>query len=129
MGTITKKAGHHFSFLKTAGRHQNGAGRPALLKQPRQNTAQVCTFVCHASSVYFCMSCLKCVHLYVMPQVCTFVCHASSVYFCMPCLKCVLLYAMPQVCTFVCHASSVYFCMSCLKCVLLYDMPQVCTFV
>ena len=41
MGAITKQAGRHFSFLKTAGRHQNGAGRPALLKRPRQNTAFV----------------------------------------------------------------------------------------
>ncbi len=40
MGAITKKAGRHFSFLKTAGRHQNGAGRPALLKRPRQNTVE-----------------------------------------------------------------------------------------
>ena len=37
MGAITKKAGRHFSFLKTARRHQNEAGRPALLKRPRQN--------------------------------------------------------------------------------------------
>ena len=34
-----KKAGHHFGFLKKAGRHQKGAGRRALQKRPRQNTA------------------------------------------------------------------------------------------
>ena len=33
-----KKAGRHFGFLKKAGRHQNGAGRRALQKRPRQNT-------------------------------------------------------------------------------------------
>ena len=32
-------AGRHFGFLKTAGRHQKGAGRRALQKRPRQNTA------------------------------------------------------------------------------------------
>ena len=34
-----KKAGRHFGFLKKAGRHQKGAGRRALQKRPRQNTA------------------------------------------------------------------------------------------
>ena len=33
-----KKAGRHFGFFKKAGRHQNGAGRRALQKRPRQNT-------------------------------------------------------------------------------------------
>ena len=33
------KAGRYFSFLKRAGRHQKGAGRRALQKRPRQNTA------------------------------------------------------------------------------------------
>ena len=36
---FVKKAGRHFGFLKKAGRHQKGAGRRALQKRPRQNTA------------------------------------------------------------------------------------------
>ena len=35
---FVKRAGHHFSFLKRAGRHQKGAGHCALQKRPRQNT-------------------------------------------------------------------------------------------
>ena len=35
---FVKKAGRHFGFLKKAGRHQNGTGRRALQKRPRQNT-------------------------------------------------------------------------------------------
>ena len=35
---LAKRTGRHFSFLKKAGRHQKGAGRRALQKQPRQNT-------------------------------------------------------------------------------------------
>ena len=36
---IVKRAGRHFGFFKRAGRHENGAGRRALQKKPRQNTA------------------------------------------------------------------------------------------
>ena len=39
MGVTQKRAGRHFGFLKRAGRHQKAAGRPALRKRPRQNTA------------------------------------------------------------------------------------------
>ena len=34
-------AGRHFGFFKRAGRHKKGAGRRALQKKPRQNTADV----------------------------------------------------------------------------------------
>ena len=40
-----KKAGRHFGFLKKAGRHQKGAGRRALQKRPRQNTAFIAPIV------------------------------------------------------------------------------------
>ena len=36
---LVKRAGRHFGFFKRAGRHENGAGRRALQKRPRQNTA------------------------------------------------------------------------------------------
>ena len=36
---LVKRAGRHFGFLKRAGLHQEGAGRHALQKRPRQNTA------------------------------------------------------------------------------------------
>ena len=39
-----KKAGRHFGFFKKAGRHQKGAGRRALQKRPRQNTAIIVKF-------------------------------------------------------------------------------------
>ena len=38
---LVKKAGRHFGFFKRAGRHEKGAGRRALQKKPRQNTACV----------------------------------------------------------------------------------------
>ena len=38
---LVKKAGRHFVFFKRAGRHEMGAGRRALQKKPRQNTAVV----------------------------------------------------------------------------------------
>ena len=41
MGVTQKRAGRHFGLLKRAGRHQQAAGRPALRKRPRQNTAHV----------------------------------------------------------------------------------------
>ena len=47
-----KQAGRHFSFFKKAGRHQKGAGRRALRKRPRQNTAYACVefpFYAHQS--------------------------------------------------------------------------------
>ena len=34
-------AGRHFGFFKRAGRHEKGAGRRALQKKPRQNTAGI----------------------------------------------------------------------------------------
>ena len=37
---IIKRAGRHFGFFKRAGRHEKGAGRRALQKKPRQNTAK-----------------------------------------------------------------------------------------
>ena len=37
-----KKAGHHFSFLKRAGRHQKGAGRRALQKRPTRLNTDFC---------------------------------------------------------------------------------------
>ena len=36
---LVKRAGRHFGFFKRAGRHEKGAGRHALQKKPRQNTA------------------------------------------------------------------------------------------
>ena len=36
---LVKRAGRHFGFFKRAGRHEKGAGRRALQKKPRQNTA------------------------------------------------------------------------------------------
>ena len=36
---LFKRAGCHFGFFKRAGRHEKGAGRLALQKKPRQNTA------------------------------------------------------------------------------------------
>ena len=41
---LVKKAGRHFGFLKKAGRHEKGAGRRALQKRPRQNTAIRCRY-------------------------------------------------------------------------------------
>ena len=46
---FVKKAGRHFGFLKKAGRHQIGAGRRALQKRPRQNTALLFFFQCRVS--------------------------------------------------------------------------------
>ena len=43
MKSTDTKAGRHFGFLKKAGRHQKGAGRRALQKRPRQNTAPYTT--------------------------------------------------------------------------------------
>ena len=37
MGAMVEKAGHHFTFLKKAGRQQKWAGRRALQKRPRQD--------------------------------------------------------------------------------------------
>ena len=39
---LVKRAGRHFGFFKRAGRHEKGAGRRALQKKPRQNTAYDC---------------------------------------------------------------------------------------
>ena len=39
---LVKRAGRHFGFFKRAGRHEKGAGRRALQKKPRQNTASGC---------------------------------------------------------------------------------------
>ena len=36
---LVKRAGRHFGFFKRAWRHEKGAGRRALQKKPRQNTA------------------------------------------------------------------------------------------
>ena len=36
---LVKRAGRHFGFFKRAGRHEKGAGRRALQKKSRQNTA------------------------------------------------------------------------------------------
>ena len=38
---LVKRAGRHFGFFKRAGRHEKGAGRRALQKKPRQNTALI----------------------------------------------------------------------------------------
>ena len=38
---LVKRAGRHFGFFKRARRHEKGAGRRALQKKPRQNTAYV----------------------------------------------------------------------------------------
>ena len=43
---LVKRAGRHFGFFKRAGRHEKGAGRRALQKKPRQNTA-VCVGLFH----------------------------------------------------------------------------------
>ena len=40
---LVKRAGRHFGFFKKAGHHENGAGRRALQKRPRQNTVLVIT--------------------------------------------------------------------------------------
>ena len=40
---LVKRAGRHFGFFKRAGRHEKGAGRRALQKKPRQNTASMKT--------------------------------------------------------------------------------------
>ena len=62
MGVTQKRAGRHFGFLKRAGRHQKAAGRPALRKRPRQNTAfhmcstaiKVKLFTAYFNNVYMC---------------------------------------------------------------------------
>ena len=38
---LVKRAGRHFGFFKRAGRHEKGAGRRALQKKPRPNTANI----------------------------------------------------------------------------------------
>ena len=47
---LVKRAGRHFGFFKRAGHHENGAGRRALQKKPRQNTEiQYCLVYPHNS--------------------------------------------------------------------------------
>ena len=38
---LVKRAGRHFGFFKRVGLHEKGAGRRALQKKPRQNTAML----------------------------------------------------------------------------------------
>ena len=37
---LVKRAGRHFGFFKRVGRYEKRAGRRALQKKPRQNTAK-----------------------------------------------------------------------------------------
>ena len=46
---LVKRAGRHFGFFKRAGRHEKGAGRRALQKKPRQNTA---VYTCFCKLLY-----------------------------------------------------------------------------
>ena len=55
---LVKRAGRHFGFFKRAGRHEKGAGRRALQKKPRQNTAEEISSHSHTKDtfIYKCSS-------------------------------------------------------------------------